>query len=82
MNELCYNRWYVNQSYHFDRNEFVPSPGLWNGDELSVTLSMNVSESINNTKVYCKFKAYGIDGGRLISETATLIVISGTIILN
>ena len=78
----CYSVWSVNQSYNFDTNEFVPFSGLWNGDELSVTLSVNVSESINNTKVCCEFDEPGIDGGRLSSETATLIVISGTIILN
>ena len=76
---LCTGRWIVNNSFIFRRDQLIEKgiqflEDRWNGDELTMILTVNASEAVNNTNISCEFDPNG-DGDSVPSASATLLVI-------
>lgn len=76
----CLGNWIVNDSFTFRRDQLIEKgfrflEDRWNGDELTMMLTVNASEAVNNTSISCEFDPNG-DGDSVPSARATLLVIS------
>lgn len=75
----CSGRWYINGSNTLDNNgnpypEYSDFQFRRMGDG-TLTVTVNASVAMNNTKFYCIFRASGDSTESASSETATLLVI-------
>ena len=79
----CSGNWIVNDSFIISasKKDQLTGKGFqffedrWNGNELTMMLTVNASEAVNNTNISCEFDPNG-DGDSIPSARATLLVIS------
>ena len=78
----CSRYWIINDSFtEPDRDQFIQKgfaflSDQWNGNELTMTLTVNASEAVNNTEISCEFDPNGGEGTSVQSTPARLLVIA------
>ena len=79
---MCSGYWIINDSFTQPARDQLMIKGFrfpedqWQGDELTMTITVNASEVVNNTRISCEFDPNG-GGNSVSSSTARMLVING-----
>lgn len=78
----CSGRWFINGMNSLLHNhdpdpDFVEKGFTFLSGDGELTLIVNASEAVNNTRIYCAFEGSGFSTDYAASQEATLLVISG-----